>query len=140
VPKGTLPGQQLRMAGQGQSGPRGGDPGDLLLEITLQPDARYRVDGRNVTATLPIAPWEAALGADIEVPTPSGQVRVKIPPGSQAGRKLRLKGRGLPSHPPGDLYLKLSIVVPPANTPQARAMYEAMARELAFDPRAQGRA
>lgn len=140
VPKGTLPGQQLRMAGQGQADARGGKPGDLLLEITLHPDPRYRVEGRNVTATLPIAPWEAALGADIEVPTPSGQVRVKIPPGSQAGRKLRLKGRGLPSNPPGDLYLELSIVVPPANTPQARALYEAMARELAFNPRAQARA
>lgn len=140
VPKGTLPGQQLRMAGQGQNGPRGGAPGDLLLEVQLHPEPRYRVEGRDVTGALPVAPWEAALGAEIELATPSGQVRVKVPPGSQSGRKLRLKGRGIPAHPPGDLYLELVIVVPPASTPQARALYDTMAREMAFDPRAPSRA
>lgn len=85
--------------------------------------------------TLPVAPWEAALGAAIEAPTPAGKVMVKVPAGSQSGRKLRLKGRGIPGDPPGDLYLVLEIVLPPADTDQARQLYETMARELAFDPR-----
>ena len=89
------------------------------------------------TCALPIslAPWEAALGAAIEMPTPSGTVQVKVPPGSQAGRKLRLKGRGIPGETPGDLYLEISVVLPPADTEAARALYETMAREMPFNPR-----
>jgi curved DNA-binding protein len=136
IPKGVLPGQQLRLAGQGHPGSGGGGSGDLFLEMQLKPDARYRVEGSNVYETVPVAPWEAALGASIAVPTPSGEVEVTVPAGSQTGRKLRLKGRGIPANPPGDLYLVLEVVLPPADNDKARKAYETMARELAFNPRA----
>ncbi|MDQ1835385.1 DnaJ C-terminal domain-containing protein [Massilia scottii] len=136
IPKGVLPGQQLRLAGQGHPGGGGAGAGDLFLEIQFHPDPRYRVEGRHVYASVPVTPWEAALGASIGVPTPSGQVEVSVPPGSQTGRKLRLKGRGIPGHPAGDLYLILEVVLPPANTDKARELYRAMAREMAFNPRA----
>ncbi|MDQ1817916.1 DnaJ C-terminal domain-containing protein [Massilia sp. CCM 9210] len=137
IPKGVLPGQQLRLAGQGHPGSGGAGAGDLFLEIQFHPDPRYRVEGRHVYASVPVAPWEAALGAGIGVPTPSGQLEVSVPPGSQTGRKLRLKGRGIPGTPAGDLYLILELVLPPANTDKARELYRAMAREMAFNPRAQ---
>ena len=136
IPKGVLPGQQLRLAGQGQPGIGGGGSGDLFLEIGLKPDQRYRVEGSDVYENVPVAPWEAALGASIAVPTPSGDVEVTVPAGSQTGRKLRLKGRGIPARLPGDLYLVLEVVLPPADNDKARALYETMARELAFNPRA----
>jgi curved DNA-binding protein len=136
IPKGIMPGQQIRLAGQGQPGYQGGPPGDLVLEIAIAADPHYRVEGRNVIRTLAVAPWEAALGAHIDVPTPSGPVQVSVPPGSQHGRKLRLKGRGIPGHPAGDLYLVLELVLPPASSPRARELYQAMARDLAFNPRA----
>ena len=85
---------------------------------------------------MPITPWEAALGASIEVPTPSGRVEVTVPHGSRSGRRLRLKGRGIPGSPPGDLFLQLEVVLPPADTEQARRFYQTMAREMPFDPRA----
>jgi curved DNA-binding protein len=135
IPKGVTPGQQLRLAGQGQPGLGEGGAGDLYLEIRFRPDKRYRIEGRDVYEDVPIAPWEAALGAKIAVPTPSGQVEVTVPPNSQTGRKLRLKGRGIPGNPAGDLYLILTVVLPPANTERARELYEEMARELAFNPR-----
>jgi len=135
IPKGVTPGQQLRLAGQGHPGMGGGGPGDLYLEIQFNPDARYRVDGSSVYQNVPVAPWEAALGAGISVPTPSGAVEVTVPPGSQSGRKLRLKGRGIPSSQPGDLYLILDVVLPPATSERARELYETMARDLAFNPR-----
>lgn len=135
IPVGVKEGQHIRLAGQGAPGPGGGAAGDLFLEIHFRPDARYRVEGRDVHETVRVAPWEAALGATIEAPTPSGPVQVKVPPGSQTGRKLRLKARGIPGNPPGDLYVVLEVVLPPADTDAARQLYEAMARELAFDPR-----
>jgi curved DNA-binding protein len=135
IPKGVTPGQQLRLAGQGQPGIGGGPPGDLYLEIQFNPDPRYRVEGTDVYETVPVAPWEAALGAKITVPTPAGQVEVTVPPNSQTGRKLRLKGRGIPASVPGDLYLILEVALPPADTPRARELYEQMARELNFNPR-----
>lgn len=135
IPKGVREGQHIRLAGQGGPGIGGGPAGDLYLEIRFKPERRYRVDGRDVYETLPVTPWEAALGAAIEAPTPAGSVMVKVPAGSQSGRKLRLKGRGIPGEPPGDLYLVLEIVLPPADTERARQLYESMARELAFDPR-----
>jgi curved DNA-binding protein len=135
IPKGVTPGQQLRLAGQGHPGMGGAGPGDLYLEIQFNPDPRYRVEGSNVYQDVPVTPWEAALGASISVPTPSGAVEVTVPPGSQSGRKLRLKGRGIPSSQPGDLYLILDVVLPPATSDRARALYEQMARDLAFNPR-----
>lgn len=135
IPAGVKEGQHIRLAGQGASGLGSGAAGDLFLEIHFRPDARYRVEGRDVHETVRVTPWEAALGATIEAPTPSGPVQVKVPPGSQTGRKLRLKARGIPGDPPGDLYVVLEVVLPPAETDAARKIYEAMARELAFDPR-----
>lgn len=135
IPKGVHEGQVIRLSGQGSPGIGGAQAGDLYLEVQLKPDPRYRVDGRDVYATLPVAPWEAALGATVEAKVPDGVVEVRIPEGSQSGRKLRLKGRGIPGTTAGDLYLVLEIVLPPARNPKARALYEAMASELAFNPR-----
>ena len=136
IPKGVREGQSIRLRGQGDAGFGGGPPGDLYLEVQFQPDPNYRVDGRDVTQTVPVAPWEVALGATIEVPTPSGSVEVSVPKGSANGRKLRLKGRGIPSDPPGDLYLQLEVALPPADTDKARQLYETMAREMSsFNPR-----
>lgn len=136
IPKGVTAGQQLRLSGQGQPGAAG--PGDLYLEIEFRPHARYRIDGRDVYETVPVAPWEMALGGEIEVATPSGKVNVTVPAGSQSGRKLRLRGRGIPGKQAGDLYLLLDVVLPPATTDKARELYQAMARDLAFNPRAGG--
>jgi curved DNA-binding protein len=135
IPKGVTPGQQLRLTGQGHPGSGGAGAGDLYLELQLNQDARYRVEGADVYQNVPVAPWEAALGASISVPTPSGAVEVTVPPGSQAGRKLRLKGRGIPASQPGDLYLILDVVLPPVTSDRARELYQAMARDLAFNPR-----
>jgi curved DNA-binding protein len=135
IPKGVLPGQQLRLSGQGHAGHGGAGNGDLYLEITLNADRRYKVDGSDVYETVPVTPWEAALGGAINVPTPSGNVEVNVPPGSQTGRKLRLKGRGIPAANAGDLYLVMEVVLPPAHDEKARKLYEEMAREMAFNPR-----
>jgi curved DNA-binding protein len=123
IPKGIKPGQHIRLAGQGAPGVGGGPAGDLYLEIEFKP---HRL----------LAPWEAALGVTVAVPTLGGTVDVKIPRGSVAGSKLRLKGRGLPGKPPGDQYAVLRIVTPPAKTAAAEALYRQMAKELAFNPRA----
>jgi len=136
IPKGIRQGQQIRLAGQGGAGFGGGEAGDLYLEIEFNPGGRYRVEGADVYLDLPVAPWEAALGATVKVPTPSGPVDLKIPANSQAGRKLRLKDRGIPARQPGDLYVVLQIAVPPADTAERRQIYEKMKREFAFNPRA----
>jgi len=135
IPKGVTPGQQLRLGGQGHPGTGGGPAGNLYLEVQLNPDPRYRLEGAHVYENVPVTPWEAALGARISVPTPSGPVEVTVPSGSQSGRKLRLKGRGIPAATPGDLYLILDVVLPPASSDRARELYQAMARDLAFNPR-----
>ena len=136
IPAGVTDGQSVRLVGQGEPAPEGGRPGDLYLEIRIRPHRLFQSDGRDVTLTLPIAPWEAALGASVTVPTLGGNVEMRIPPGAQSGQKLRLRGRGLPGNPPGDQYVQLKVIVPRADTPQARELYERMQRELAFDPRA----
>jgi curved DNA-binding protein len=135
VPKGILPGQQIRLAGQGGKA-ESGKPGDLYIEVEFQPHPMYRVDGKDLSLELPVAPWEAALGATVKTPTPGGVVELKIPPGSHAGSKLRLKGRGIPSSPAGDFYVILQIALPPASDDKARAAYAAMAAALPFNPRA----
>ena len=137
IPKGVRAGQRIRLSGQGAPGTGGASPGDLYLEVEFNPHSLYRVEQHDVYLDLPVAPWEAALGAQVQAPTPTGQVEVKIPPGSATGRKLRLKGRGLPGTTPGDFYFVLQIALPPADTDSARAFYESMARQFkAFDPRA----
>jgi curved DNA-binding protein len=135
IPKGVRAGQHIRLRGQGAPGFGGGAAGDLYLEIDFRPDDRYAVDGRDVTQRVPVAPWEAALGARIEVPTPSGRVEVAVPPNSRNGRRLRLRGRGIPGDPPGDLYLELDLVLPPADTEAARELYRTMERQMTFNPR-----
>jgi len=135
IPRGIKAGQHIRLTGQGSPGIGGGPAGDLYLEIHFTPDSRYRVEGRDVYQTVPVTPWEAALGTSIETPTPAGPVKLKVPAGSQTGRRLRLKGRGIPGSEPGDLYVELAVVLPPADTDRARELYETMAQELAFDPR-----
>jgi curved DNA-binding protein len=139
IPRGMRAGQQIRLAGQGSPGLGGGPGGDLYLEVQFEPHPRWRVDGRDLYLTLPVAPWEAALGATVPVATPGGTVEMTVPAGSQTGRKLRLKGRGIPGvtadAAPGDLYVVLEVRLPPADTDKAQALYRQMARDLPFDPR-----
>ncbi len=140
IPRGVHEGQLIRLAGQGAPGLGGGPAGDLLLEVRFRPHPRFRTDGRDLHLTLPVAPWEAALGAVVPVALPDGgTLKVRIPEGAQSGRRLRVRGRGIPGEPPGDLLLDVRVVVPPATGPRARELYETMAREMAFDPRAQER-
>jgi curved DNA-binding protein len=137
IPRGIRAGQHLRLAGQGAPGLGGGAAGDLYLEIAFKADPQFRTDGRDVYLDLPLAPWEAALGASVAVATPDGPVQLSVPAGSAAGRQLRLKGRGIPGTPPGDLYAVLAIALPPADSDAAREAYRAMARAFDFNPRAQ---
>jgi curved DNA-binding protein len=136
IPAGVTDGQVIRLAGQGAPGVGRGAQGDLYLKVALQPHPLFSVDKRDVSLTLPVAPWEAALGDTVPVPTLGGTVDLRIPAGSRAGQKLRLKGRGLPGSPPGDQYVVLQVVLPPADTDKARELFERMRRELPFDPRA----
>ncbi len=135
IPKGIHEGQHIRLAGQGAPGMGKGPAGDLYLEVRFAPDPIYRVEGKDITIDLPLAPWEAALGASVKVPTPEGPVMLKIPPNSTKGRTMRLKGRGLPGSPPGDMHAVLKIVLPPADTDKAKEVYKEMERELPFNPR-----
>ena len=137
IPKGIREGQHLRLAGQGGPGLGDAPAGDLFLEIEFNTHRLYRVVGRDVYVDLPLAPWEAALGASVAVPTPDGEVELTIPPGSAAGRKLRLKGKGIPGSPAGDLYAVLTIALPPAGSDMAKHAYAALkAAAPDFDPRA----
>ncbi len=136
VPKGILAGQQIRLAGQGARAHGNGKAGDLYIEVDFQPHPLYRIEGRNLTLELPVAPWEAALGATVKTPIPGGMVDLKIPAASHAGSKLRLKGRGIPADPPGDFYVVLQIALPPAGDEKAKAAYAALAAALPFNPRA----
>ncbi|TAL92930.1 MAG: J domain-containing protein [Paraburkholderia sp.] len=136
IPKGVRAGQHLRLAGQGAAGVGQGPPGDLYLEIAFREHPHFRVDGRDVSLDVPVAPWEAALGAHVTVPTPDGSVELTVPAGSAGGRRLRLKGKGIPGKTPGDLYVILAIVLPPADSDSARAAYDAMRQAFHFDPRA----
>lgn len=135
IPRGIQPGQQIRLAGQGSPGVGRGQAGDLYLEVRIRPHPQFTVDGKDIYLDLPIAPWEAALGATVQAPTPTGAVDLAIPAGSQQGRKLRLRGRGLPAKQPGDFYVVLNIVLPPADTDASRAAYRELQRQTRFDPR-----
>lgn len=136
IPAGILPGQTIRLAGQGSPGMQGAAAGDLLLEIAIGEHPQFALDGRNVLYTLPVAPWEAALGASVPVSTLGGTVELRIPAGSQSGRKLRLKGRGMPGRPAGDQIVTLSVQVPEATTDKARKAYEALRDTFSdYDPR-----
>lgn len=137
IPRGIRQGQQIRLRGQGENG-KEGHKGDLYLEIAFRPHPLYRIDGKDLILELPATPWEAVLGASVKVPTPNGAVELKIPPNSATGNKLRLKGRGIPGRTiidTGDLYAIIKIVLPPANTDKAKALYKQMQQELPFNPR-----
>lgn len=136
IPKGVKQGQRIRLRGQGGPGMESGPAGDLYLDIEFRTHRHYHVEGHDVSLNLPVAPWEAALGATVKVPTPDGQVELRIPANSRAGQRLRLKGRGIPAQPPGDFYVVLQIALPPADNEQARKLYRQMASELVFNPRA----
>jgi curved DNA-binding protein len=137
IPPGVTEGQRIRLAGQGAAGMNGGPPGDLYLNVHLQPHPRYRVEGRDITAPLPVAPWEAALGAKVPIETPAGSVQVGVPPGSSCGRRLRLRGRGLPNPRgrPGDFYAEVRIMVPKQLSPDERELFEQLAKTSSFNPR-----
>jgi curved DNA-binding protein len=135
IPRGIRPGQQIRLAGQGGPGLGGAESGDLYLEVEFRDHPLYRVDGADIYLDLPVAPWEAALGASIKAPTPSGVIDLKIPANSRQGRKLRLKGRGLTGKQPGDLYVVLQVSLPPADSAAAKALYKQMQEQLGFNPR-----
>jgi curved DNA-binding protein len=140
VPKGIRAGQQIRLPGQGGQGVGSGLPGDLYLEVEFRPRSaagpHYRIEKHDVLLDLPVTPWEAALGAEVQAPTPGGAVLVKIPAGSSEGGKLRLKGRGIPSTTPGDFYFVLRVVAPPAHTDSDKSFYTDMARQFqSFKPR-----
>jgi len=138
IPRGATDGQRLRLRGKGGAGMNGGPAGDLYLQIALEPHALYRVSGHDLEIEVPLAPWEAALGAEVEVPTLDGRVKMKVPPGSKAGQKLRLAGKGLPKPGggAGDLYAVLSIAVPATLTEREKQLYEEMREASRFDPRA----
>jgi curved DNA-binding protein len=137
IPVGVREGQHLRLAGQGAPGAPGAPAGDLYLEIHFKPHPLFRVEGRDVMLELPLAPWEAALGAEVDVPIPDGSVQMSIPAGSASGRKLRLKGKGIPGKPPGDLYVMLQIQMPRGESAAAQQAWRDLARAHAdFNPRA----
>jgi curved DNA-binding protein len=136
IPAGIREGQNLRLAGQAGPGFGDGPAGDLYLEIGIRPDPVYRVDGKDVFMDLPLSPWEAALGATVNVPIPTGSVlELTIPAGTPAGRKMRLKGKGIPSKEPGDLYVVPNIVLPNAETEAQKEAYRAFQSAFDFKPR-----
>ena len=137
IPKGATDGQRLRLRGQGGKGVNGGRDGDLYLNIALHPHPLFRPDGHDLYLDLPVAPWEAALGATVELPTLSGAVNLKIPPGTAAGRKLRLAKKGLPrpGGGEGDLYAIVQIVNPTVLTDRERELFRELAAASRFDPR-----
>ena len=137
IPPGVVEGQRIRLRGQGGSGSGGADAGDLYLVVRIARHPRYRMDGRNVHAVLPLAPWEAALGAEVDVETPAGKRRVTVPAGTSSGRRLRLAGQGLPNRrgKPGDLFAEAQVMVPGSLTSEERRLFEELAHTSTFDPR-----
>jgi curved DNA-binding protein len=137
IPPGVTDGQRIRLGGEGGQGRGSGTPGDLYLVVRILPHPRFRVDGRDITASLLLAPWEAALGATVPVTTPGGETKVAVPPGSSTGRRLRLRGEGMPSPrgTPGDLYAEVKIMVPPRLTSRERELFAELSETSAFDPR-----
>jgi curved DNA-binding protein len=137
IPAGVTDGQRIRLAGQGAAGIGGGPRGDLYLVVRIAPHPRYRVDGRDVTVDLPVTPWEAALGARVPVSTPGGPAQVQVPAGSSTGRRLRLRGRGLPNPrgTPGDLYAEVKVMIPDRLSRDERQLFERLAKTSTYDPR-----
>lgn len=137
IPKGVKQGQRIRLSGQGSPGIGEGRTGDLYLEIEFKPHKLFKIEGRDLYLDLPVSPWEAALGATVKAPTPEGPVDLKIPQGTTTGRKLRLRNRGIPGTPPGDLYAILKITLPAADNDAAKELYREMEKELPYNPRSE---
>jgi curved DNA-binding protein len=137
IPRGVTNGQRIRLAGQGGRGAGGGRPGDLYLIVSIRPHPRYRVEGRDIHVRLPLTPWEAALGTTAVVDTPAGEAKVRVPPGTSSGRRLRLRGRGLPNPrgTPGDLLAEVQIMVPAHPNADERRLFQELAAASSFDPR-----
>ncbi|MCZ4563354.1 J domain-containing protein [Rhodococcus sp. IEGM 1401] len=137
IPAGVVDGQRIRLAGQGGRSNGGAPPGDLYLVVRIEPHSRFRVQGRDIHVDLPVSPWEAVLGATVAVPTPGGEAKVKVAPGSSTGRKLRLRGEGMPNPrgPNGNLYAEIKVMVPSKPTARERALFEQLAAESNFDAR-----
>ena len=135
IPRNVRSGQKIRLAGQGQTAPAGGQAGDLLLEMNILPHRLFKLDDRDVTLRLPVTPWEAALGSTLKVPTLAGSVELKIKPGMQSGQKMRLKGKGMGGSPPGDQIVEILIHTPPADSAADKEFYEEMQSRFAFNPR-----
>lgn len=140
IPAGVRDGQRIRLAGEGGTGAGGGPAGDLFLRVRVKPHLRFRVEGRDLFVELPVAPWEAALGATVDVPTLNGTARVKVPAGSSSGRRLRLRGEGMPGpgKQHGDLFATVRIVVPKTLSKEERELFEQLAETSQFDPRKEG--
>ncbi len=137
IPKGVRQGQHIRLAGQGAKGIGKGEAGDLFLEVEFQPHPLYQVEGKDIYLKCPVAPWEAVLGTTIKLPTPSGKIDLKIPANSASGKKLRLKGRGIPAREAGDLFVVLDVALPAANDEKSKQAYRDLASAFDFNPRAQ---
>ena len=137
IPPGILPGQKIRLAGQGEEGTGSAEKGDLYLTVEIEPHPRFRIEGRDLYIDLPLTPWEAALGAEVKVDTLAGPVTLKVPPGTQSGQKLRLKGKGMPNIKggPGDLYAVVQIKVPKEMSTKEKKIFEELRKESAFNPR-----
>ncbi len=139
IPKGATPGQRLRVPGKGAPGIGGGPAGDLYINIELRPHERFKVNGHDLYLEVPVTPWEAALGASVDIPTLDGKVTLKVPPGSRSGQKLRVRGKGLPrpkDGEPGDLYSVLQVVTPGALSEREKELYRQLAEASSFNPRA----
>lgn len=137
VPRGAVDGQRIRLAGQGGHAAGGGTDGDLYLKVRIAPHPRYRLSGRDIYVDLPVTPWEAALGATVPLTTPGGEAKVTVPAGSSSGRRLRLRGEGMPrsAGAPGDLYAEVRVMVPSTPSERERELFEQLANESTFDPR-----
>lgn len=134
IPAGIASGKKIRLSGQGKAG-MGSKAGDLYLEVQIAPHKHYRLEGKDIFLDLPVAPWEAALGAKVTVPTLAGKINLTIPAGARSGQKMRLKGRGLPGKEPGDEFVVLQIMTPTADSDKAKKLYMQMAEEMPFNPR-----
>jgi len=135
IPRGVTSGKKIRLSRQGHASASGGVAGDLLLELNILPHKWFKLENKDITLKCPVSPWEAALGSKVKVPTLSGHIELKIAAGVQSGRKMRLKGRGLPGKPAGDLYVEIQIHTPPADDKETQQWYESMQQKFDFNPR-----
>lgn len=135
IPKGVSSGKKIRLSKQGHPSTAGGVAGDLILELHVLPHRLFKLDGKDITLKCPLTPWEAALGTRVKVPTLSGQVELKIAPGMQSGRRMRLTGKGLPGNPAGDLFVEIQIHTPVAEDDESREWYQSMQQKFDFNPR-----